>query len=347
MKKLQLVRILVFLFVGGILLQTYPAACATNKLKMEKFDGGFFSINKPGGWKIITAGTCGSFAFLIRDPSEPLRQIFYFGEVGPVYLDIQQKQIDQQYMNMGGYPVGWIDMPVVSPLTPEKFLANFHLIAKSKVAQQFMPSCPRLENIKIVSSKTEPCPIPGGNTRLLRALFTKNGKLGEGLFLITVAPMLSFTGSPGGGIGYGFLITGVTAPKKEFKDLENTLVNSIESFWVSQNYVNNCLRQQANTYAGILKAGKTLSETSDIIMQGWQERNRTEDILSEKWSDAILGKERLYDPQSGNVYEFENGFYDKYNLNRGKYEMNELELLPKDDYNLWMKTPLDGHKSIK
>lgn len=347
MRKIRLIRISALLFILGILLQTCPAACATHKLKMKKFEGGFFSINKPGGWKIITAGTCGSFAFLIRDPSESLRQIFYFGEVGPVYLNVQQKQIDQQYMSMGGYPVGWIDMPVVNPLTPGEFLSNFHIIAKSQVAQQFMPGCPRLENIKVISKKSEPCPIPGGSTELLRALFTKNGKLGEGLFLITVAPMLPFTGNPGGGIGYGFLVTGITAPKKEFKDLEKSLANSIKSFWVSQNYVNNCLRQQASTYAGILKAGKTLNETSDIIMKGWEARNKTEDILSEKWSDAILGKERLYNPLSGKVYEFENGFYDKYNHNRGEYDMNKLELLPKDNYNLWMKVPLDGHKNIR
>lgn len=347
MRNFYLSRTLTFLLIMGILLHYYPAVSATHKLKTEKFEGGFFSIVKPKGWKIITAGTCGSFSFLIRDPSKSLRQIFYFGEVGPVYLNSRQKQIDQQYMNMGGYPVGWIDMPVVNPLTPGEFLSNFHIIAKSQAARQFMPGCPRLENIKVVSRKSEPCPIPGGSTELLRALFIKNGELGEGLFLITVAPMLPFTGNPGGGIGYGFLVTGITTPKKEFKDLEKSLVNSVKSFWVSQNYVNNCLRQQASTYAGILKAGKTLNETSDIIMKGWEARNKTEDILSEKWSDAILGKERLYDPASGNVYECENGFYDKYNSNRDKYNMNKLELLTKDDYNLWTKIPIDGNKNIR
>jgi len=347
MRNFCLIRILALLLIMGILIQSCPAVSATSKLKMEKFEGGFFSISKPKGWKMITAGTCASFAFLIRDPSESLRQIFYFGEVGPVYLNVQQKQIDQQYMNMGGYPVGWIDMPVVNPLTPGGFLSNFHIIASSQVARQFMSGCPRLENIKIVSRKTETCPIPGGSTELLRALFTKNGKLGEGLFLITVAPMLPYTGNPGGGIGYGFLVTGITAPKKEFKELEKSLVNSIKSFWVSQNYVNNCMQQQASTYAGILKAGKTLNETSDIIMKGWEARNKTDDILSEKWSDAILGKERLYDPHSGKVYEFENGFYDKYNHNRGEYNMNKLELVPDASYNLWMETPLDGHENVR
>jgi len=79
---------------------------------------------------------------------------------------------------------------------------------------------------------------------------------------------MPFMGGPGGGSAYGLLITGITAPKREFRDIENILVKSVESFTMSESYVSNCLRQQASTYAGILKAGKTLSEASDIIIQG-------------------------------------------------------------------------------
>ncbi|MBE9569079.1 MAG: hypothetical protein IMF11_00495, partial [Proteobacteria bacterium] len=112
-------------------------------------------------------------------------------------------------------------------------------------------------------------------------------------------------------------------------------------------YVNSCLAQQANTYAGILKAGKTLSETSDIIMQGWENRNKVDDVLSEKRSDAILGRERLYDPNTGEVYEFENGFYDKYQLDQNRYEMNNLQPLPDDNHDLWTKPMLDGYKHLR
>jgi len=347
MKKLSLLKV----SLAAILL---TAACQGNtqeksqvKVNLESFDGGFFSIDKPEGWNVITAGACANFAFLIRDPSKPLRQIFFFGEVGPVYMSMQQKQLDIQYVSMGGYPSPWLDMPVVNPLTPSNFLAQFHLVAQTQVAQRFMPQCPRLENLQVVSTVPQQSPISGGSTELIRALFTEGKNLGEGLFLATVVPLLPFTGGPGGGIAQGFLITGITAPKREFQDIENTLVKSVESFTISQSYVNDCLRQQKSAYAGILKAGKTMSETSDIIMQGWENRNRTDDIISEKTSDAILGRERLYDPDTGEVYEFENGFYDKYQLNQNDYEMNNLQLLPQNDYDLWMKAPLDGHRHLR
>jgi hypothetical protein len=316
-------------------------------LDLENFNGGFFSIEKPKGWSVITAGSCATFAFLASDPSEPLKQVFYFGEVGPVYLSEQQRQIDYQYMSMGGYPSTWIDMPAVNPLTPSNFLKQFHLIAKSKLAQGFMPQFPRLENFKVISSVAQPSPMNGATTELVRALFTQGEKLGEGMFLVTVAPMLPFNGGPGAGIGYGFCIIGITAPQNEFRNLEATLSKSIASFSFGQSYVQNCMAQQAETYKGILKAGKTLSEASDIIVQGWENRNKTDDILSEKYSDATLGRERLYDPNTKEVYEFDNGFYDKYRLDQNKYEMNNLQLLPNDNHELWTKPPLDGYKHLK
>jgi hypothetical protein len=319
----------------------------TQGVELESFNGGFFSVDKPKGWEIITAGSCATFAFLAHDPSMPLRQTFYFGEVGPVYLSEQQRQIDYQYVSMGGYPSNWIDMPAVNPLTPGNFLAQFHLIAKSRIGQGFMPQCPRLENLQVVSAVKQPSPINGASTELVRALFTQGGELGEGLFLVTVAPLLPFTGSPGGGLGSGFCLVGITARQTEFRALEGVLIKSVQSFTISQSYVNNCLAQQASTYAGILKAGKTLSEASDIIMQGWENRNRTDDILSEKRSDATLGKERLYDPNSGEVYEFENGFYDQYLSQQEKYQMNNLQPLPEDSHALWTKPPLDGYKYLK
>jgi len=316
-------------------------------LELETFNGGFFSIEKPKGWQVIPAGACATFAFLIRDPSQPLRQIFFFGEVGPIYLSQQQKQIDHQYVSMGGYPSAWMDMPVVNPLTPQNFLAQFHLIAQSTIARQFMPQCPRLENFRVISTSPQHCFLPGGQTALIRALFTREGMVGEGLFMASVAPLLPSTGGPGGGIGQGFLVVGVSAPKDEFAQVESVLLRSVASYTISQSYVDDCIRQQQSAYQGILKAGKTLSETSDIIMQGWENRNRTEDVLSEKTSDAILGRERLYNPGTGQVYEFENGFYDRYQIRQNEYEMNNLQPLPADSYDLWTTPPLDGHAHLR
>jgi len=270
---------------GGESESAQPSEELKYELTLESFNGGFFSINKPQGWNVYPAGSCSDFAFLIRDDQEPLRQVFYLGEVGPVYMSEEQKQIDYEYMNMGGYPVPYIEMPVVDPLTPDNFLSQFHLIAQTSIAQSFMPQAPRLENFQVISTTSQPSFITGGETELIRGIFVQDGKVAEGLFLVTVVPVLPSTGGPGGDLAYGFQVMGITSPKQEFKYTENTLATSLQSFSISQSYVDNCLRQQAQTYAGILKAGKTLSESSDIIMDGGR--------VETKWMILFLRKEAM------------------------------------------------------
>jgi len=340
-----------FLVLLVILVIAIAGFCAARQglrsPKLAAYNGGFFSINIPRGWEVITAGQCSSFSFVVRDPKSPLRQIFFFGEVGPVYLSEQQRQIDLNYMRMGGYPVSWVDMPSVTPLSPANFLASFSKIAKSKTAQQFMPQCPRLENFQTISVLPQPSAMQGGQTALVRGLFTKNGGVGQGLFVATVAPLSPMNGGPGSGIGYGFLIAGITAPKREFANLEPILSASLRSYNIASSYVAKCLQMQARTYAGIMKAGQTLRETSDMIVNGWQKRQKVDDIIAEKRSDAMLGKERLYDPETGEVYEFDNGFYDTYKLHRQRYEMSNLQRLPANNYELWMKPVLNGPQHLR
>lgn len=323
------------------------AARSQSVPQLVPYDGGFFSINIPRGWNIITAGQCSTFAFVARDPNNSLRQIFFFGEIGPVYVSEQQRMIDQQYMAMGGYPVSWADTPAVEPLTAGNFFACFSQLANTQMARQFMPRCPRLERFQIISETAQPSAMPGARASLVRGLFTKNNEVGQGMFVATLAPMSPMNGGPGGGIAFAFLVAGVTAPKSEFASLQGVLTRSLQSYNISQSYVNNCLQMQAQAWAGVQKAGQTLRETSDMIMDGWQSRNKTYDIVAEKRSDAILGRERLYNPTTGEVYEFENGFYDRYNLHRQQYEMSNLQPLPDNSYELWMKAAKDGRQHLR
>jgi len=330
-------RIIPFFLFLGVLLT--PISAHSSSLKLVNYNGGFFSIKIPAGWKIHTAGQCSEFSFVVRDQKNPLRQIFFFGAVGPVYMSQQQKQIDWNYMNMGGYPIGWIEMPVVNPLTPENFMLNFQYIACTQVAQQFMPQVPRLENFRVVSVTQQPSMIYGGSNGIIRALFTKNQKAAEGLFLCTVAPGAPYTGGPGGGSAYGFMVAGITAPKREFAKLQPVLTKSIGSFSISQTYANQCIQSSQAAFQQVMQAGQTLRETSDMIMEGWQGRNKTHDIMAEKQSDAMLGFERAYDPDTKETYQVDPQFWEEYKLNQERFEKDNLQLIPNNNYGLWNKAP--------
>ena len=77
---------LLFLFLI-VLMAGSPAN--SSSLKLVDYDEGFFKIKIPSGWKIYTAGQCAEFAFVARNNRDPLSQIFFFGAVGPVYMNQQ------------------------------------------------------------------------------------------------------------------------------------------------------------------------------------------------------------------------------------------------------------------
>ena len=322
-----------------------PTRSPTMTSQLELFDVGanFFSIQKPKGWSIETAGVCSTLGILIRDPAVPLRQIFYFGLIGPVYLKEAQRQIDQNYINSGGYNlITWLDAPAVDPLTTENFFAHWPDIADMEAATAFMPQFPKLTGLTVVSNTPQPSGLPTGSSALLRGVFMENGVVGEGQFLGTVWVFSPFTGIPAGGTAYGSILLGVTAPKREFKDVEARLIASLESFNVTRNYVDWCIAQQKQLWGAVAQQGQTLRETSDIIYDGWVNRSQASDIMAEKGSDAIRGVERVYDPATNQVYEVGAGWYADYDLHRGEYTMNGLELLPNDSVALWTAAPADG-----
>ena len=316
------------------------------RLPFERFDAGFFAIDKPVGWDVVTAGGCTTFGFLVRDPQHPLRQIFYFGTIGPVYLCQQQKDLDAWYVAQGGFPHTWLDAPVVDPLTPANYLAHWPQIAAMDAAAAFMPDFPPLADLALVADAPQAAMLPGGQTGNARGLFGLDGAVGEGMFLATVNVFSPYQGMPGGGTGYGHFVCGVTAPKGEFAGVADRLVASLESFTITQAYVDNCFRQQQQVWGAVAAAGRTLSEASDIIWEGWQARSHSQDISAEQWTDSYRGVERVYDPATGEVYEVPNGWYADYDLHRGDYDMGGLQPLPADSWEIWMRAVLDGSAQI-
>ena len=123
--------------MGLVLAVCTPAGGLPSQMPpLQAFDNGAFRVDVPKGWPVTVAGNCATLAFVAQDPREPRLKIMYFGLVGPVYQSAAQKQLDQQYMMFGGFPIEWYDMPVVAPLTPENLLANFAQIAASQAAQR-------------------------------------------------------------------------------------------------------------------------------------------------------------------------------------------------------------------
>jgi len=313
------------------------------------FDGQFFSVEIPQDWQIHIGGHCATFSFVLRDPARPARQVFYFGGVGPITLSEQQRNIDLQYMQSGGYEVPQTQFPVLDPATPANFMTIWPGIAQSQIAANFLPARPILQSFTATSEMeiSTPAAEIGGVAGLVRGLFAEGNELAEGLFNVTLVPEVAFMNGPGGHTGRAIWFTGITAPKREFAALEPQLTAIAASFSIRDSYVRQCQMEGQSQWDAVLKAGETLRESTEIVNGWWRDRQQSDDIRIEKQSDAILGVERLYDPDSDQVYEFPNGFSDTYNLDPGKYRMPNLRPLDADDHRQWTQAPLNGPRAME
>jgi len=311
----------------------------TELLKLSPWTDGAVSINLPVGWDIYTGGQCATKSILARDPFVELKQVFYFSEAGPVYASQERKQEDQiNYLTLGGYKLPYLDSPLVSPLTAENFLNNFEALANMPFFQEAFPQVPIMSDIQIINEEEiANKPDYATDGKLIRAEFKQNNKLGEGYFyIITVKDII--------GLGYGVMFVGITAPKGLLDLITPSLKESLESYTINQAYVTACIDENNKAVAGILKTGRILNESSNTIMDVWENKLESEQRMSEKQNDAILGYSRLYNPDTDEVYEITPEFYDHYQVHGDELEMNYLEKLPDDK---WSYAPLNGAEHIR
>ena len=69
-----------------------------------------------------------------------------------------------------------------------------------------------------------------------------------------------------------------------------------------------------------------------MIMDSWEKRNNSYDIISQKQSDATLGYERVYDTDTGEIYKAYNGFTDDYKGDKYKAITDDMYTSAIDGY---------------
>ena len=113
-------------------------------------------------------------------------------------------------------------------------------------------------------------------------------------------------------------IVGISASKGSFQDWEEALSRSLGSIEYSQEFVRYAMSQSDQTVDASQQLSQTASAMQDSIMSSWENRNISQDIISQKQSDATLGYERVMDVETGEIYRTENGFTDWYDGERYK-----------------------------
>ena len=162
---------------------------------------------------------------------------------------------------------------------------------------------------------------------LLRATFTENGKQGEGMFSASVVDFGSLSISDGtvnnyqlqavdGGYYMAYNIVAITAVKDTFIEWESVLSDCMKTLEYSDSFVS-ATNQASNQQVAVAnQISQNFNQTMDGMMASWESRNKSQDILSQKQSDATLGYERVYDTETNEIYRATNGFSDSYDGKR-------------------------------
>lgn len=287
-----------------------------------------FSMKIPDGWTVTTGGSGMFHAIRVTDPKNPINQVFFLLKAQPVlHSETGRDYYNQSYQMYGGNYNMMAAAPVLSSPSTENFFGIFNSYAS--FAKTYEPSYssftfPSFGSFKTVESfaSTSSMKSHAISPALLRATFTDDqGTKGEGMF---TADVIDFTGNTvsGFGIDAGFYmvynIAAITCAQNSFIDWKDILCQSLSSIDYSQSYVSSAIQQSNESTANAMQIRSELSTISDGIMDSWEKRNTSQDIISQKQSDATLGLERVYDVETNEVYQADNGWSDKYDGERYK-----------------------------
>ncbi len=286
-------------------------------------DGGF-SFNAPSGWKIESLGQCSTKSMAAYDPRYRMRRVFAIN-TNSIALPVR-----------GG-------------------TAEAVAIEGLPALNQYVAEYGAVSEVQVVAGTRQPYPATQGIAGIVDAAVF------DITLLIDGQPAKGQVGAYIYDPSYGTLgivylsLAGAIAEPEAFDSLigqaypgENRgpLGKSVGSFEVSQSYANACTasgQSDASRRSGDIS--RTLSETSDIITGGYNERSQVSDRLSQKWSDTTLGYDRVYNPDSDQVYQVPNNFYDAYDVNRQSFEQQNLQQLTPEQWNQY--APLDGALNIR
>ena len=299
------------------------------QLTLEDYSTDVFSMKKPKGWTVEGAGIGVFYAIRAYDPQNTNNQVFLMVKMQPLLKSDSAKSAWQDYYNLSGgnaqYKV-FANAVVLNNPTTEGFYKKFGEISSyvnsieptlssfkfptfnSFIKQEEFDSTASMKNVAL-------------DSKVLRATFKgDNGKDGEGLFLASVVDFGS--GQYQAGVDTSFYmvydIMSVTSEKDKFIDYKDILLQTVNSIEFSDSYVKTTIDNSNAQTQKALELSASIQRAFDSYMSAWENRSKSYDIMSQKQSDAILGYERVYDTENGDIYKAYNGFTDDYDGERYK-----------------------------
>ncbi len=294
----------------------------TKTIEYEDYSNGLISMKIPKGWKVdVPALDYIHYSFKVYNPENPNYMVTFMMKLEGFNKSQAAKNWQQTY-----YPDAvFAKLPVIDPHTTEGFYNAWNETAEyvnaNDVGYNYLSTMNEFTIIENLGTNT----YVGGD--ILRATFkNSNGELMQGLFTASVKdigpyyvnsnPFNIFSDKIDVWplIVYNTIL--MTALDAEFVNWQSILDNCIATLEFSDTFVNAFNKEESSILSTIQANQKIYDQMSDMIMDSWEKRNNSYDIISQKQSDATLGYERVYDTETGDIYKAYNGFTDDYHGER-------------------------------
>ena len=274
-----------------------------------------FSMDIPEGWTVRSSAMyTGMFhAIHVFDPEKPVNQIFFMLKMEPMFPDENSRAMMALSSDLfGKYPILTnVSTQGVFEIFPQFADAMNATADYADIQTPYIADFSVTESFESAQGMSSVAISPA----ILRANFTQDGTAGEGMFTADVVPF-----AMGTGMGYYsvYNLTVLSAEKGTFQDWQPTLSKSLSSLDYTREFQSFAMSQSNQAADTSQSLSQSASEMSDSIMSSWENRNKSQDIISQKQSDATLGYERIVDTETGEIYKIDNGFTDWYDGSRYK-----------------------------
>lgn len=139
---------------------------------------------------------------------------------------------------------------------------------------------------------------------------------------------------------------GIYCPANEFDTDAPALVEIITSIDYSDATLEQCRAVLSASWGGSTRGGgSTADNLREQRLDEWYAKQEREDIFLEKYSDYILNRDRVYNPETNEVYHVDQNFYQYYDSHRGEYRQQNLVTLTNEQFRTLV--PLDGTLHIE
>ena len=339
-KNLIIISAAILVIIGGVILLTKVGnkgkgvfynpdknikiiKSEASKIELEDYTTNEFSIKKPKGWKVDTLGDYIHYTIKVYNPNNPLYQFFFNMKTEGYNKSEDAKRWQQTY-----YPHNiFAKTSVIATKDTLGFYKIFNDMGSLNNTPAF--TFPVLTDFTVSENLGKGS--LGGD--MLRATFKdSSGKDGEGIFT-------AYVYDPGPYYVNENIISGkkidiqylnvydaifITTPKDEFIDWEDILNTICSSLNFTNSFISGFYSEQDAVMKNFQEIRAIGNEISDGIMDSWNKRNTSFDIMSQKQSDATLGYERVYDTKTNEIYKAYNGFTDDYDGKRYKPVTDEM-----------------------